>query len=207
MSKLEAAEKVVRELEAKREKCLQAGVELQDERAALAYSAHADGNAKSRSRLEQVHAAIATHSSELQSIDAAIAQAKGKLAIAHRDEAEEQDRARATAIQQVVAELATHAAVADDCLHDLAEAGNNLKKCLDRLHVLGVGPRHEQLQALGHNCVLTALMTSPWKRYFEAIPANARRDFASTIASWRTMIESGLRSREGEQQQKEREVA
>jgi hypothetical protein len=41
------------------------GTELQDERTSLAFSAHANNDAKAKSRLEEVHGLIATHASEL----------------------------------------------------------------------------------------------------------------------------------------------
>jgi septal ring factor EnvC (AmiA/AmiB activator) len=86
MTDLEKAEAVVAKLEAKRAQLIKSGTDLADERAALAYSAHANNDAKAKSRLEQVHSAIATHSSELASLDAALRAATERVAQARQQE-------------------------------------------------------------------------------------------------------------------------
>jgi hypothetical protein len=205
MTDLEKATAVVAKLQAKRAVHIQKGTELQDEQANVSLAAHT-GDAKARKRLDEINTALALHASELQSLDAALRAAGERVAAAQRAEAEAAAVANVQAIKQVVAELAEHASVADDALHDLILAGDNLKSCLDRLHQLGVAnPRHETLQVLGHNALLTALMRSPWKRYFEALAPSARRDFAGTVASWQAMIEPGLAQRLGEQSKQEAE--
>lgn len=84
---VEQAEKIIATLERKREACLRTGVELQDERTALAYSAHADSDAKAKNRLEEVHALIATHASELANLDAALRAACERVVKAREHEA------------------------------------------------------------------------------------------------------------------------
>lgn len=202
------AEAIVRDLEAKRTQHVQKGTELANGQAAIAYSAHTAGDASTKKRLAEIERALSDHATELRSLDAAVSEAQGRVATARAAEAEEQDRANAKAIRQVVKALGEHASVADDALHDLILAGTSLKECLDRLHQLGVAsPRHEALQVLGHNALLTALMQSPWKRYFEPVAPNARRDFAGTIASWSSMIENGISARLGEAEQQQKEKA
>jgi hypothetical protein len=75
---VEQAMKVVAQLEAKREACVRAGTELHDERANVPLSAHT-GDAKARKRLDEINTAVATHASELASLDAALRAAADKL--------------------------------------------------------------------------------------------------------------------------------
>ena len=102
-------------------------------------------------------------------------------------------------MRKVIDELASHGEVVDDCLHDLVEAGVNLRACLNRLHGLGCGsPTHEQLATFGHICVVTALGASIWRRGFEVVAPNQRKTFADIIAAWRTMLMRDVERRLGE---------
>ena len=178
------AERIVASLEAKRAKCIQRGTDLQDERANVALAAHT-GDGKARKRLDEINAALATHASELASIDAAIRAAGERLAAARHAEAIEADKANARQIKQVVADLQEHGAVLDNSLADLVTAAANLKECFDRLARLGVSsPRHEQLAVMGNLSILTALGQTPWRRYFQTLAPRERKNFAAVMAAW-----------------------
>jgi hypothetical protein len=155
-----AAEKIVTDLEKKREACLRAGVEIQDERAALAYSAHANNDAKAKSRLEQVHTAIATHASELQSIDAALRAAGERLEQARAHEASRADRESAQARLAEVKAFVACGEEIDQALITLAATSVKMREVLTRIHSLGSpGPSFSQLNVIGKNCVLEGLRT------------------------------------------------
>jgi chromosome segregation ATPase len=91
------AEATVASLEQKRIKCVAHGTELQDERANVALAAHT-GDVKARKRLDEINAALAVHSSELASLDAALRAATEQLERAREKEAQQTDRAAAAAL-------------------------------------------------------------------------------------------------------------
>ena len=137
MSTVEKAEGVVAALERKREACLRAGVELQDERTALAFSAHADGDAKAKSRLEVVHGLIATHSSELASLDAALRAAAERLAKARQAEAARTDKAAAGELIKELNRFRGIGRELDAALAAVSTNGAALHECLGKIHALG----------------------------------------------------------------------
>jgi chromosome segregation ATPase len=94
MSDLKKAEAVVVQLEQKRSACIARGTELQDERANVALDAYTS-DPKARRRLDEINAAVATHASELASLDAALRVAAERLDRARAAEATASDRAAA----------------------------------------------------------------------------------------------------------------
>jgi hypothetical protein len=75
-----AAEAILRDLETKRDECLQHGQELTNVRRAHAYQAHAVHDPDARRELADVAAAIAVNDGMLASIQEAISEAQAKLA-------------------------------------------------------------------------------------------------------------------------------
>jgi hypothetical protein len=194
------AERIVASLEQKRAKCIQRGTDIADERAVLGYGTHVDNDKASRAKLDKLNAEAAVHASELASLDAAIREAGERLAAARHVEAIEADKANAREVAKVVDELAEHGQVVDDVLHDLIEAGANLRAALNRLHGLGCNnPSHEQLATLGHLSILTALNKTIWKRGFETLAPNQRKSFTDVVAAWRTMLMRDVERRLGEE--------
>jgi hypothetical protein len=157
------------------------------------------GDVKSRKRLDDINTALATHASELASIDAAIGAAGERLAAARQAEAIAADKANALEVRTVIEELAEHGQVLDDALADVVTAGANLRACLNRLHNLGVGhPSHEVLATLGNLAIRTAMQKSIWSRYYEAIAPKDRKSFAAVVASWREHLTVDVERRLGE---------
>jgi hypothetical protein len=76
---VEAAEKTVSDIEAKRAACVARGTELQEERSNIAFKVHADNDPKARARLDTLNVEIATHASELASLDSALKSAETRL--------------------------------------------------------------------------------------------------------------------------------
>ena len=76
---VEVAEKTVSDIEAKRASCIARGAELQEERSNIAFKVHGDNDPKARARLDQLNMEIATHASELASLDSALKSAGAKL--------------------------------------------------------------------------------------------------------------------------------
>ena len=82
---VEAAEQVIRDLEAKRQKLAERALRIADERRAIAYEAHAADDQKARSKLDKLNAEAATHASELASLEDAISAAQAKLQASARN--------------------------------------------------------------------------------------------------------------------------
>ena len=94
---LEKATAIVTRLEEKRVACIKTGTDLADERANVALAAHT-GDAKAAKRLQEIHQAIATHSSELASINAAL-RAAGERVVTAR-QVIEGEAAKANAVKK-----------------------------------------------------------------------------------------------------------
>jgi hypothetical protein len=63
----------------KREAAVRHGIELADERSAIAFQAHTTNDKKATKRLQEIHQAIAIHGSALASLDAALRAAATKV--------------------------------------------------------------------------------------------------------------------------------
>src|SRR5579863_4315109 len=100
---VEKAEATHRELIAKRDTLVARGKELEEERAALSFSAHAEGDQKALKKLDALHIEHAKHASELKSLEAAIARAEANLESAHCDVAAAADREQARALREKLA--------------------------------------------------------------------------------------------------------
>jgi hypothetical protein len=168
-----SAEQTLAALEVKRAACVKRGTELQDERTALAFSAHANNDAKAKTRLEQVHTAIATHASELASLDAALKSAGDRVAIARRAEALADDRAEADELRKVFARFQHVAKEMDQHLLGFALGASEWKRLVDEIHRLGRAGPPTSAQYLTFSQIATAavLMGLPWSRTFGGRPA------------------------------------
>jgi hypothetical protein len=195
-----AAEKAVKtfhDLEAKRALLIERGAKLADERRAIAYDAHADGDAKARKRLDQVNAEVATHASELASLDDAIEAAHARAAAAIADVEREKERENALALRAVVNEFAECGRALDAALDQLVAASDQLREHVDRIHALGVNsPSHEQVEVLGYQALLTALNRTRWDRRFERLAPNQRRTFEKLVEGWCAQLERAVAHRE-----------
>jgi len=144
-TEIQKSETVIADLERKRELCVRRGVELADERSALAYSAHTSGDAKAAKRLAEIHAAIATHASELESFDAALKAAGERLRQAQAAESRAQDKVNAEALHRVVADIGARIRKADKHFAAAIDELNAVHVDLDKVHALGSSfPTHSQ---------------------------------------------------------------
>jgi hypothetical protein len=156
-----------------------------DERAAVAYQAHADGDPKARAKLDKINAEAVAHASELASIDAALKTAAEHLAAAKAQEAREQQRQREIEWQKEAMALREDFETLDDAAADLAEAARNARDRLSRMRQLGPTPSDQQFLALGARALKSALMSTPWMDYeLGPVPPSERRNFMSLFNNW-----------------------
>jgi chromosome segregation ATPase len=193
------AEGVVSELQQKHADCVKRGDALLDERKSIALSAHT-GNTESRKRLDDINVAIATHDSELQSLNAALSEAAARLAAARQVEAREADREQAKQLRQQLAGFTAAAKALDGALEIIVAASNDMREHISEMNRLGQShPSHSQLDSLGALALRTALTQTGWQRYFERVAPNERKSFAGLAAVWAATVERSIAQRLGEQ--------
>lgn len=201
MSDIETAERIVGELKAKRDVLVARGIELGEQRLALAFAAHT-GDDKARKQLDAVNREDAVRDSELRSLDAAIAEATKRVAVAVAAEAVEKDRAAALKLRKTVHEIGEALKYADAHFSKAVEALNVVHGALDQLHAGGSEfPTHMQMAANAERALKTMLMALPrhWTRDFsEHLAPSERRTFQSFWAQMETAIEQRIRLRLGE---------
>ena len=190
------AEQVIANLESKRAALIERGKELATIRASLAYSALADGDDKSRAKLDKLNIEAATHNSEVAAVEAAIKTANERLAVARNHEAKQADRASARELSVVLDQFTRTAAELDRVLADVARLGHALHQIQVQMAQLGSPvPNGAQLDSLGFRCLLTACAATPWHRHFQVLAPHERRSFSDLIAIWTDTNRKHLASR------------
>ena len=202
------AEAAIARLEGKRSELLARGTELATVRASLAYAALADGDDKSRAKLDKLNIEAATHTSEVAAVEAAIKTANERLAVARNHEAKQADRASARELSVVLDQFTRTAAELDRVLADVARLGHALHQIQVQMAQLGSPvPNGAQLDSLGFRSLLTACAATPWHRHFQVLAPHERRSFSDLIAIWTDTNRKHLASRLVEQTNKPDEAA
>ena len=201
MTDIEKCEKTIASLEERRRLHVEKGLALADERAAIAFKVHGDNDAKARQRLTEINNALVVHASEHESICAAVKEAEARLEAAKAAAAQAEDRAQAKLLRAAVAEFVECGRRVDHALSLLAADGYALVEThQSSLGLVVMFPSGQQLDSLGHICLRTAIMSTPWSRSVEAVPPNQRRSFRSLIEAWTSNIEqNNIGPRLGEQ--------
>jgi hypothetical protein len=201
MNDIEKAEKIVRDLEETLESLLGRTKVLEVQRRQISYAAHT-GDQKARTKLNQINAEAATHGGEIESVNAALAEAQARLAAVHRAEALAADKAAALQLRAKAARFKELGEVLDDCFADFKSAAIEMKTVLDDIHRLGcASPTHELFKANGDRAFKTAVMGTPfWTQDFPFLAPGERKSFRSLVAAWTSAIENNVALRLGEKQ-------
>jgi hypothetical protein len=203
-------EGLIAELTRKREACVQRGADLSDERAAVALAAHT-GDAKAAKRLTEIHAALAVHSSELESLDAAAKTANGKLAAVRQAEAQAQDKAAARQMRDLADSITRRLVHADEFFAAAVEQLNAANAELRAIHALGEAYPSEPQFRLGMipalQTMIMGLPASWWRDWSRFVPPLERRRFAQFWARQHGPLEGRIRQRLGEGEQTKTEHA
>jgi hypothetical protein len=199
------AERVLAQLETKRQTSNERATALADERNALAYKAHVENEAKAVKRLSQINNELAVFASEASSIESAITEAQHHLEIARHDAATAHDRAQAAELRHFAKRLIELTDVMDACFEDFNSAAAELKSVVDGIHQRGCpGPTGQSFMVGGKLAFLTALMgTSFHTKELPHLAPHERRSFASLGQSWASMVEANAASRLGDNEQSE----
>jgi len=188
-------EETLRALEIKREQLIQRGEKLPQLRREASYAAHVEKDVKSRHTLDKVAHEAATHGSELESLDDAIACAKNRLLVAKAMEGEVAARAKAKEAIEVVAHFKKLGRDLDEALRLVAERGQELEALLSKLHTTtGANfPTRDQLDALGFSALMTAVLQTPWAKRFRPMQPSQRRHFRDLFDGWATVLDNRIK--------------
>jgi hypothetical protein len=197
---LAEAERTIAELEHKA-KSLATAREADDaERSRLAFAAHARSDPAASKALAALTERALRRERELGDIAAALTTARARLATATAEAAKQEDRAQARDLRAATREFIDAGRRVDQALSMLARSGAELIDAHRKINSLGCAfPSANQLDSLGHICLRSAIMQTPWVRSVETVAPGQRRSFRSLIETWAANIESNnIRPRLGE---------
>jgi uncharacterized protein YhaN len=202
MSDIQKAEKVLADLQAKRARLIARGVEIGDQRAAIAYDAHATGNAKAERRLAELHREAAEYESQLAGLDAAIKTATDRLAKAQQAEAERTDKAAANELRKALKQFVEQGDALDTALAAVVETSTAMSALINQIHALGsAAPTGQQWLTFGELAMHSQLMRTPWARSFRHLAPRERRSFGDLARGWQAGAENNnIAARLGEKE-------
>jgi hypothetical protein len=193
MTMTDHAEHTLNNLRQKRDALVAHGIKLGEERAKLAFSAHAEADKAAQKRLDAVHGELGRFESELKSVDEAIGEATKRLAVAERAEAKEAERARAVQMRAQLKRLRMAGQAADGALAVLVGAAGEIHKATDELHRLGCpSPTGQQILSFGERAIRSAIQQTVWSRCIERLASSEKTTFGHVISQWATAIENRL---------------
>jgi hypothetical protein len=184
MTDLEAATKIVADLETKLIRLKQRGVELGDERQSIALAAHT-GDGQARKRLDAVNQEIATHHSEVDGLCSAIEAAKLRV-----DQAKAAEQRAAAAVdadnlkkiirhrKKIAAEFDAHMAKATQLLADYKQT------CEAASALAPVPPTAMQMLTFVEQVVHGYFMNTFVKRGFRVLTQRERMTLTQLDAGW-----------------------
>jgi hypothetical protein len=188
------AERIVADLEARRRALIERKQEMEETRRRLSYGAVAEKDPAAIKALAALALEANRHAHDMDALMAASMEADQRLIAARQHEAETKDRVDALALRDALREFVECGLAIDEALTAIAEEGHAMREALNRIHILGSPtPSHEQVNALGVNAVLTALMATPWKREFRTLAPRERRNMASLVRAWASHLPCGAR--------------
>jgi len=206
-TEVEKAEQTLAGLQAKRAAAEARAAQIAEERKALGFKVHVDGDARARAKLDKLNAEAAALAGEIESLDGAIAQSATHVQQAQAAEACEQDRVNAEALREVVARIGERMKRADKHFAAAIDELNAANAELDQVHALGSAfPTGQQFAVNAIMALKTWLRLLPenWHREFiEALPPNQRRTFAAFWSRMEEPLESSIAARLGEPQKDE----
>jgi hypothetical protein len=190
---VEAAERVLGELQAQHDKVTKARESDDRELGAVSYSALAAGDKDAVQRLEAVKERSLRRDLELKAIQSAIAQAQQHLAEAKANEAAADQRRVALELRELATVMRASAKKCDAGLAMLTEGAKEMRDAIAKTNARGLGnPSATQLQSLGERAVLTALLEMPWARAFQHLAPAQRQTFVGFATQWAFAIERAV---------------
>jgi hypothetical protein len=201
-TEVEKATKTLNALLDTRDQLIGRAAKLSADRQAVAYAAHT-GDKAAKERLRKINDETVLHNAEIESVDAAIAEANARLAAAKDAEAQVADRANAEQLRIKASRLVELALIVDDAFADVISASTEMKEVLSEMHNLGcASPSHDQLRVMAVLVAKSAVMQIPFcAREWEYLAPNQRKTFKSIVSGWHAQVASNIAARLGEQKE------
>jgi hypothetical protein len=195
------AERTIAALEQKQAALNQQREAADAERSRIAFAAHAQSDPEASRQLAALTEQALRRDREAGDIIAALATARHRLQQARLAEAKAADVAQARELRAAVRQFVEAGSRVDHALGLLARDGHALTDALNKVHALGAQfPTQQQLDSLGHICLRSSIMQTPWARSVETVAPGQRRSFRSLVEAWASNIEqNNIRPRLSEQ--------
>jgi hypothetical protein len=191
------AEALLQRFEIERDELIAQHEERAGLRREVSFAAHSGGDPEAARMLDAMHDEAARHQSKLESIDAAISEAKHRVAIAKQHEARAFDREKAKRLRECLVAFNAAAETIDNSLELIVTAGDNMRTIVTEANRLGLShPSHAQLDSLGGLALRSSLMMTPWSRHFERVGPMEKKTFSGLMQAWTPMIERHIASLE-----------
>jgi hypothetical protein len=203
LTEYEHAEKVLNELQAKRDAVTASSQNDEAEMGDVAYAAHT-GDQKAAAKLETLRERALRRDLEVRNLDSAIEEAKRRVAAAQEAECRAEERRVALEVRSLIGSLRDAGKVCDEALQTFAAASDAMREIVAKINALGFNhPTAMQLQSLGERAVRTMLVQSAFARAFEHIAPRERQNFNHFTSRWCVSLEREIAQRLGEHKQKE----
>jgi hypothetical protein len=178
----EDAKTILPQLEAKLSAAKARQAEITRERNSIALAAHM-GSANDRTRLDGLNHDGAILAGEIEGLEAAIAQAKARIAEAEANAAAEVDRGKRREVVGLADEIRGHGERIDALWRNSIEEYDALQAKLQHIVQLGVGrPSLHQIRIATQRSLIAAFIGSPLQ--FQILAPNERHTMADLVNSW-----------------------
>jgi hypothetical protein len=205
LSDLENATKILNDLESKAAELAETRASDERELEAISFEAHGAGDQKALARLETIKARAVKRELDAKSLDAAVAEAKRRVAEAKADEAAAGKHRVALEVRGLLNSLRDAGKVCDETLATFAASSNVMKDIIQKMNALGFHhPSSTQFMSLGERAVRGMLVNTPFQRGFESIAPRERKNFNEFVGQWCISIEREIAQRLGETKQTEK---
>jgi hypothetical protein len=190
------AERMVAELIAQHAAVTAREQRLSAERSKIAFAAHGSKNVKAKTRLSEIHRELAEIGSNIASLDAAVNEAKARLAAAKQRVAHEVEKRRCAEAMTGLDELVGRAHGIDSLLRQYVAEITALDQCAQRVCAVAGRP-DRSLVRVALNRSLSAALTAH-RGIFENIPLlppRERHPIAWWTKQWAASIKATLAQR------------
>jgi hypothetical protein len=179
---LEDPKAILPQLEEKLSAASARQAEITRERNSIALAAHM-GSANDRARLDKLNQDGAILAGEIEGLDAAILQAKARIAEAEANAAAEIDHGKRREVVLLAEQIRGHGERIDALWRNSIEEFDALQAKLQQIVQLGVGrPTQQQVRVACQRALISAFIGSPLQ--IEIIAPNARHTVTELVNSW-----------------------
>jgi hypothetical protein len=179
---LEGPKAILLQLEEKLSLARARQAEISGERNSIALAAHM-GSASDRARLDGLNHDGAILAGEIEGLEAAILQAKARIAEAEANAAAEVDRGKRREVVRLADEIRGHGERIDALWRLSIEEFDHMQAKLQEIVQLGVGrPTQQQVRVTCQRALVAAFIGSPLQ--FQILAPNERHTMAELVNSW-----------------------